>query len=196
MVTPVEFDTYWTDTYSRCPPVAHQLRDVYADRWVRFHSLPQSKRYPEDEAEYRIVLDRHNTVLDHLSGQDESLVFVTTGYSETADSIRGDAALNRRDPGAIRWRTIAKHILDRDPDYPNYWHLYMSCRIWKQGCFDSILRLVADDVIANIMIVSMTSNWVYHPYDGGADVILESQEERDMLKSQFRHWLSQRSDGM
>ncbi len=28
------------------PPVAHTFRSTYADHWVRFHSLPGSKRYP------------------------------------------------------------------------------------------------------------------------------------------------------
>jgi hypothetical protein len=36
------------------------------DRWVRFHSLPESKRYPDSQAEYAIELDRHYTVLSEL----------------------------------------------------------------------------------------------------------------------------------
>ncbi|MER5937579.1 hypothetical protein ABT121_09705 [Streptomyces sp. NPDC001928] len=41
-----------------------------------FHSLPGSKRYPESEDEYAIVLDRYNTILDELfAGTD---VFVVT----------------------------------------------------------------------------------------------------------------------
>lgn len=33
---------------------------------MRFHSLPDSKRYAESEDEYAIVLDRYNTILDEL----------------------------------------------------------------------------------------------------------------------------------
>ncbi|MFD4582632.1 hypothetical protein ACFWOY_09590 [Streptomyces sp. NPDC058423] len=40
------------------PPLAHTFRTTYADRWVRFHSLPDSKRCPESADEYAIVLDR------------------------------------------------------------------------------------------------------------------------------------------
>lgn len=196
MVTALELDIHWTATYPKCPPISYLLRDAYADRWVRFHSLPESKRYPEDESEYETVLTRHNAVLDHLAQPHESLILVSTGYSETAEPSRSDTALNRRDAGAVRWRTMAKHILDNDPDCPNYWHLYMSCREWNPGCFDSILRLVADDVVSNIMILSVTGQWVLHPYDGGADVILPTTEERDKLRSQFRQWLSARADGL
>ena len=35
-------------------------------RWVRFHSLPGSKRYAENEAEYACVLSRHNVVIGEL----------------------------------------------------------------------------------------------------------------------------------
>ncbi|MFD4907538.1 DUF3885 domain-containing protein [Kitasatospora purpeofusca] len=40
------------------------------------HSLPESKRYAQDESGYAIVLDRYSTVLDELfAGTD---VFVIT----------------------------------------------------------------------------------------------------------------------
>ncbi|MCJ0874668.1 hypothetical protein [Streptomyces sp. AP-93] len=48
------------------PMLPWELKTVYGDRWVRFHSLPESKRYAEDEAEYAVLLNRYNTVLDDL----------------------------------------------------------------------------------------------------------------------------------
>ncbi len=56
----------WRERHPSAPPVAHTLRTRYADRWVRFHSLPDSKRYPESGDEYALVLDRYNTILDEL----------------------------------------------------------------------------------------------------------------------------------
>jgi hypothetical protein len=56
----------WQERWPRCPPVGYKLRGPYQDVWVRFHSLPESKRYPEDENEYAVVLERYNTVLDEL----------------------------------------------------------------------------------------------------------------------------------
>ncbi|TVZ93526.1 hypothetical protein FB157_106248 [Streptomyces sp. BK340] len=41
----------WQRQYSKGSPIAHELRTAYGDRWVRFHSLPGSKRYPETEDE-------------------------------------------------------------------------------------------------------------------------------------------------
>ncbi|WP_019072833.1 DUF3885 domain-containing protein [Streptomyces hokutonensis] len=52
----------WRRQFPKGPPVAHELRAAYSDRWVRFHSLPGSKRYPETGDEYAVVLHRCNTV--------------------------------------------------------------------------------------------------------------------------------------
>jgi hypothetical protein len=53
----------WEETWPAHRPYADELRSAYPERWVHFHSLPQSKRYPENEDEYAIVLDRYNTHL-------------------------------------------------------------------------------------------------------------------------------------
>ena len=77
----------WRERHPSVPPVAHTFRGVFADRWVRFHSLPESKRYPESEDEYAIVLHRYNTVLDELFAGQEVFV-VTSDWSPTADGTR------------------------------------------------------------------------------------------------------------
>ena len=55
--------TEWQRWFPGCEPIAYHMRDAFSDRWVRFHSLPGSKRYPEDAAEYATVLERHNVIL-------------------------------------------------------------------------------------------------------------------------------------
>ena len=189
-------DSYWSSTYSDCEPISYRLRDQYRNRWIRFHTLPNSKRYADNEAEYRIILDRHNAILSELAISNDQLVFASTGYSETPQPTRDEyPQLNAFDKDAKCWRTISKHELDNDTS-PNYWHLYMSNWFWTPGVFDSIFRLVADNVIANTMILSTSNHWIYHPYDGGADVVLPSSAERAKLKRKFNSWLSTRSDGL
>ena len=77
--------TNWQQSFPGCEPVAHHLRVAFPDRWVRFHSLPHSKRYPEDEAEYAMVLERHNRVLGELVQNGEIIALLTTDYSDTVD---------------------------------------------------------------------------------------------------------------
>jgi hypothetical protein len=71
----------WEEHWPDCPPIGYELR-CERDRWVRFHSLPESKRYPDTEDEWAIVLDRYNTVLDELfAGLDVYLA--TSNWSGT-----------------------------------------------------------------------------------------------------------------
>ena len=58
----------WENRWSSADPLGYELRVEYADQWVRFHSLPDSKRYAENDAEYDEILRRHLTVLRELQG--------------------------------------------------------------------------------------------------------------------------------
>lgn len=85
--------TQWRKKWQAEPTSAHELRAERAERWVRFHSLPNSQRYPQNEAEYKVVLERHNAVLDELfTGRD--VCVITTGWSDPggADVILADSA--------------------------------------------------------------------------------------------------------
>src|SRR4051812_31278201 len=79
----VALSRLWDEQWSGCSMLPYELRAV-PDRWVRFHTLPGSKRYPGTEEEYQIVLARHNTVLAELATRLELLV-VTAGYSEAPE---------------------------------------------------------------------------------------------------------------
>ncbi|WP_326702322.1 DUF3885 domain-containing protein [Streptomyces cyaneofuscatus] len=57
------------------------MRLTHPDRWVRFHSLQESKRYPDDEAEYAVLLERHHTLLNELGPSDTELYVVTREWN-------------------------------------------------------------------------------------------------------------------
>jgi hypothetical protein len=52
------------------------------------------------------------------------------------------------------------------------------------------------DVIANVMITDVTLRWLYHPYDGGMDVILPTTAERNSLRRRHSEWLSTHPTGL
>ena len=87
-------------------------------------------------------------------------------------------------------------MIEDDFGHPSYWHVFLSEWSWQPGAFDRLVRLVADDVLANVMIVALDCRWLLHPYDGGMDVILESPAARDALKARYPEWLSARADGL
>lgn len=61
-----DLSVLWQQQWPGCPPLADTLKHAYRDRWLRFHSLPESKRYPDHDAEYKIVL--HAVADDATSG--------------------------------------------------------------------------------------------------------------------------------
>ncbi|MBT2491694.1 hypothetical protein J7E96_24830 [Streptomyces sp. ISL-96] len=167
---------------------------------MRFHSLPGSKRYPESEAEYAIVLDRYNSVLDELFAGVDVFV-VTMDWSVTPT---GPAAYRTREalhPEGVRWWTEANEEdpnpdPDPDPDFHTHTHLYADRRPWERGCADALLRAVADEELAGLFFTDTELRRIHHPYDGGADVILSTPEERDRLRDQHTDWLSSHSAGL
>ncbi|TWT61571.1 DUF3885 domain-containing protein [Rubinisphaera italica] len=188
----MKFEAFWRSEFPTCAAIPYLLRDAYPERWVRFHSLPESKRYAENETEYQIILHRHNAVLDQLATQDVPLLLASTEFGETTTPTRADSPLVALDPSArCDWTFKA------DPaDSENYYrYLFISEWKWKPGIFDPILRLVADWKIVDTMIVCPTANWICHPYNGGADFILPNRQSRDQLKARFADWLSSHPRG-
>jgi hypothetical protein len=181
--------TDWDHWFPNCEPVSHHLPLAFPDRWVRFHSLPSSKRYSENEAELATVLERHNRVLGELARPGQTVNLLTTGWSDTSEPVRPEPELSELDPLALPWRTIAMHQGPDNFPEPSYWHVYESSHRWLPGTFDAIVRLIAIDALANVMIVAPDCRWLLHPYDGGMDVIAESSAARDRLKDRFPDWL-------
>ncbi|UWP80436.1 DUF3885 domain-containing protein [Dactylosporangium fulvum] len=185
----------WNSRWPECRPIAHELKIAYTNRWIRFHSLPQSKRYPDTEPEYAVVLHRHNTVLDELDVRG-SLLVITADWTDVA-GVSFDPRQTRARLAAdgVHWQTILEDP-DDDPEYPAYTQLYISTRPWKTGIADDILRAVADDELGGVILAPSDLRWLYHPYDGGADVILPTPAERDTLKERHQTWLSTHPSGL
>jgi hypothetical protein len=156
--------TLWDQRWPGRSKVPYELRGI-ADRWVRFHSQPASKRYPENESEYEIIMSRHNTVLAELVS-DSALLVMTAGYSDRPgpQAQCRSAETVAVHPDASYW---ASACIDEDPGFESYVHLYVSQIEWSPGCVDPLLRQVADDVIANVLLADAGLRWLYHPYDGG-----------------------------
>ncbi|WP_254803011.1 hypothetical protein [Kitasatospora sp. SUK 42] len=176
----------WERRWPGCPPIGDELDERGRDQWVRFHSLPESKRYPDDEREYAIVLERHNTVLDELFAGAEVYV-LTPRWTGRASAPR-----MRRD--AKHWRSWLQTD-DPEPEFRTHCHVFVERRRWLPGSLDWLLRRVADEQEAGVSITDTALRRLYHPYDGGADVYLTTTEERDRLKERHADWLSRHPGG-
>lgn len=120
----------WEGRWSGIRPIGHELSYAQPGRWIRFHSLPESKRYADTEAEYAEIL-------------------ATSGAAE-------------------HWRSVLTD--DSLPDEPQWTHLFVQSMRLDDERLSRLLRLVADDGTAGVIVADRDWRWLYHPYDGGADV--------------------------
>lgn len=119
----------WVGAWGDCRPVSYKLRSCLHDRWVRFHSLPGSKRYAGTEDEYAELMCRHLVVLAELlshEGADQSreLVVVTASWSDAPRPAPRPAELAGAAPAATYWTSVLTD--DSIPAVETWTHLWAS----------------------------------------------------------------------
>jgi hypothetical protein len=182
----------WERRWPDQPPIAHHLRGN--ERWLRFHSLPGSKRYAENETEYAELLHRHRTVLtelEQLAPSPEPLVIVTCSWSCGPYPEPRRPPVTRTTPQAQYWFSV-----EPEDDSDTWTHLYVSRAMLRDPKLEELLRVTADDVTAGVLIADPDFSWLYHPYDGGADLYPPDATTRHALRDSHPHWLSTHSSGM
>ena len=188
----------WHSRWPECAPIGHELRLTAAQTWVRFHSLPKSKRYAEDQAEYAEVLHRHLTLLSELSSSTPTaggdLYVLTAAWSGSADPAQRDSDLIAAFPEAHYWHSVATDL--SDPDDPVWTHFYLGATTHDAEELRSLLLLVADWGTAGVIVFPASTDWLYHPYDGGGDVIAPDLSTRDLLRARHAEWLPRNPMGL
>lgn len=182
--------------FARWPDIAPSPRGLQSpraalsgDRWVRFHSLPGSKQYAETDEERRTVLARHFAVLRYLSRDRPELGYVVIGE----DWGPGDIAsgwTRKYLEGAWPWL--------KSPNPPErgeavFYHWVLQHPTLE--AMEPVLQRVAAEE-ATIVISNAALDWLYHPYDGGADVYTATTAGRDALRGRYAEWLPAREDGL
>lgn len=181
----------WNANFSGCAPIGPHLRVAFPERWVRFHYLPGSKRYPDSETDIATALHRYDVVLDDVNRSRQAVVLVTTGYSNSNQPARSYPILSEIDGAAVPWRTMQMEDAEQDS---TFWHFYASTHVWKPVHLNTLLRLVIDDELANLLVVAEDCSWVFYPYQGGMDVILGSVRHRDELAQKHAAWIPASAD--
>ncbi|MCA9708875.1 MAG: hypothetical protein KDK70_23725, partial [Myxococcales bacterium] len=74
------FPSWWSERFGQTSPLGYRLRAAFPERWLRIHSLPQSKRYPDSAAELDVLLHRHRTVAAAVLSPDTPCKLLTPRY--------------------------------------------------------------------------------------------------------------------
>ena len=189
------FKKYLTENFSEFPGVGYRLRDTYSTRWVRFHSLPESERYADNEAEYAIILERANLLASRILGEDTECWLVTSISEANENNCELKEWIKIRDKHKLKRSFSWKDPLE-EPDDQIPWVVYAAETVWSPRKFDDEILFTADDGYPKLFWVSKYTNGIFYPYDGGFDLILPNPQDVIFLKSEFSDWLSPHAHGM
>jgi hypothetical protein len=168
-----QFRGDWDQYRPGCLPLGWALRQVGDAPWVRFHALPGSKRYADDQVERRTILLRANSLADRLLGSGQ-LCWVVEAQAIGNDGS-GELAM-----------TAAEST---DPD-DAVWNFYVRRDRWLAGAFDDKLLSIAEDEPGRAIWVRCDNGAVFAPYDGGFDLFPTTWQAVADLRAERPDWLS------
>ncbi|HEV7347815.1 DUF3885 domain-containing protein [Telluribacter sp.] len=196
-MTKQDFQKLWNLNYPETVPIAYLFKHEYSDRWFRIHSLPESKRYAEDENEWQILLSRQNEIITDLFGH-ETPILIVTGEYNWGDNSQTHITQEEeifKPFSFLRLDNIELNKIDAEQyDEPDIYRPAFALTIWKPNYHDKLLREIAKDN-ARAFFISFDKNVIVAPYDGGIDFMLKDCLTKESYKNKYRHWLSEREDG-
>ncbi len=185
--------------FGALPPTSPRIRER-SDEWVRFHSFRNLQRYPHDAADRRQLLRRHDRAIRTLRRQfgGGRLIGLAVGIAPWQGiDADGRPVTVHHVPDVLPGLRHMFNTFDHPYDGSSgaFGELYATDQLTMRGLRRELLRqtLVFDSDIA---VIDETARWVYAPYDGGADVLLTSSRDRDLLRRQHADWLSPLRSGL
>lgn len=188
-------DDAWCASWAGIEPVAADLKWDLPDNWLRIHSLPAGKRYPDSESEYRTLLDRHLTIIRDLDAAAPASFFWIIGpeWSKRRRLTRRAPVLLRQIGTPVLWGRLEP---GDDTTFAARGHLWATTtETADERTLAPLLRDVADAGMSDVIIAPQDFAWLFLPYDGGADIIAQPRTIETMRASRG-DWLSDRPDGL
>lgn len=182
------FEQAWTSFHPGKHPVGHMLRTDGTPNWIRFHSLPGSKRYVETDEERATLLSRQNALALEVLGRTPCwLVQVhwTVSPGEIDLAAQYDPFRATREQQLEFLFTFI--VNDGEDDHP--WRVHGAQTDWEAGRFDDLLISIADDEAAPMLWMG-SDGAIFAPYDGGVDLFLPEASAVDRLAARYSDWLS------
>lgn len=188
------FLTQWAGWYPDSPPIGFLLREAYAHRWLRIHSLPLAKRNPTSGYDYAEIIRRHNEVATDVLGIDAQCVLVIVAPCTDGDVLAQRSGLG--DSPLFALGQLESSLWDeRDGVFAVPMCFYGGITTWRSGSFNLFLSAAAQD-FTRAIVVETSRGQVFAPYNGGVDLFFASQFERDLASQRYAKWLSSRCDGL
>ncbi|MFX1682215.1 hypothetical protein PV762_23610 [Mitsuaria sp. CC2] len=184
----------WLNRFGDALPAGHLCRQSsLADRWLRIHSLPESKRYPDDDAQLAEVLRRQNAVASELLGEGALCLLFFACWSGGPEAAR----LARKQTWLQTVGGMPELVLTAEESDDGDQMAFLAQPVtWHPGAFDRLIADRANDRTWPLLFANLHRGSIYAPYDGGADLFYPSSEDVDPARSRHRDWLPTRASGM
>jgi hypothetical protein len=203
------FQLAWRKFHPVSPPVGHALKWAETEHWLRFHSLPQSKRYAENEGEVTEILHRMTTLGDEVLGGGAQVLLILANPEPFPYEPKGielvdldvtdpEAAQGIREVNA-RWEKRIRELIDENglkwsftfpfPDDECDYQIFATTVTWRGDHYRSLLQHIADDQTDGFVWMSLKTGDIFAPYDGGVDLIVRDAPQRERLKREYAEWL-------
>ncbi len=174
-----DFFDFWNKSYPETSPINYLFKLTLSDRWFRIHSLPESKRYANSDEDWRILLERQNTIIDDL-------IFQNTKIKVVVNFIEINNPLFKK----YDFTNIGVLV---DNKAERVYQSFLFETIWTMNSLNDMLKDIANDELRAYII---GDDCIISPYDGGMNLYLKDSETRDFYKNKYKKWLSLREDGM
>ncbi len=197
-----DFKQQWATHFGQTPLVGFCFRTQLASRWMRIHSLPEAKRYPETSEEWEMLLLRQNTLLHKILGSkndDETRFYLVCGEY----ALKKNAQDSFDEAKTATLKTCDFMPLEAIDLFQEFPQIFAERQImipkwsemtWKPRQFDNILQETARGEIKPFFVSFATAS-ICAPYEGGMDCIFSTIEARDAAKSRYAAWLSAHPSG-
>jgi len=176
----------WMENWPEFAPSPHghtHAHSRYTRGYVRFHSLTNHGNGRFTKAETREAMTRHTVALADLIelAGDPSLIVIAVDWGKNDLSGGWSRTAFPHAWPWLRWRDIGE---DDDDAFAYFWVAPISTLADLAGPLE---RVVEQDGL--VYITDSEMNWIYSPYDGGADVYARSIDVTDTLRGRHSDWL-------
>ena len=190
----VPFEEAWIHHHPGLRPIGYMLREDDVKTWIRFHSLPQSKRYAETDKERGILLNRQNVLATEVLGLAGCWLIQThwvtpPGMVDVADELDPFRTTRERN-----LEFAFEFSIPEDDD--QLWRVHAVKTDWVSGQFDDLLLAVADEKAGPTIWMSGENGSLFAPYDGGVDLFLHDVKAAKALAVKYADWLPTSESGL
>lgn len=186
---PQEISQRWKASFGSAHPVGFLCRTELQPRWLRIHSLPLSKRYPDNDNERTELVRRHLEVAAALLGEQASCTLFLRSFGPV-DEMNAGLILGFERSDLTHLPELS--VIDDHEEL----HFFATPFPWNEERLKQLILAVADELSGPMFFTNLERGTAYAPYDGGADLFFSSRHEVDVARTRWTDWLSDRSDGL